>query len=47
MVPVENTRGDVVGALRQEGYTVEFREFEGGHEIPTDIATAAFDWFLG
>jgi phospholipase/carboxylesterase len=34
----------VVRQLREEGYDVTFREFEGGHEVPDAIAREAFAW---
>ncbi len=30
--------------LREEGYDVTYREFEGGHEVPDAIAREAFAW---
>lgn len=33
--------------LRDDGYEVAFTEFDGGHEIPPAIASAALDWSLG
>jgi predicted esterase len=36
-----------VSELRRAGYRVRYREFEGGHEVPPDIADEALRWFLG
>jgi predicted esterase len=34
----------IVRQLRAEGYDVTYREFEGGHWVPDDIAREAFAW---
>lgn len=36
----------MVRALREAGYDVTYREFIGGHEVPGEISTAAFDWLV-
>jgi phospholipase/carboxylesterase len=36
-----------VPELRQTGYQVRYREFEGGHTIPAAIARDAVTWFAG
>jgi predicted esterase len=33
--------------LRERGYDVTFREFDGGHEVPEDIARDAIRWMAG
>jgi len=33
-----------VRQLREEGYDVTYREFDGGHEVPDEIAREAFVW---
>ncbi len=40
------TRDQIVPALRDSGYEVTFREFDGGHGVPAEVGTAALDWFL-
>jgi len=47
ILPFSRTRDDIVPQLRDAGYTVDFREFDGGHTVPADISEAALDWFLG
>ena len=34
VIPVQNTSGFIVPWLRQEGYAVDYREFDGPHAIP-------------
>jgi hypothetical protein len=34
----------IVPALRQEGYSVRFDEFDGGHGVPAAIKLAATGW---
>jgi len=34
----------IVRQLRDEGYDVTYREFDGGHEVPDTIASEAFAW---
>lgn len=46
VLPIDNASRPIVAALRADGYTVDFREFDGGHEVPPDIAAAAVDWLL-
>lgn len=43
----EHTRDTIVPTLRESGYDVTFHEFEGGHEVPSEVSEAALDWFLG
>jgi predicted esterase len=45
VIPISVSRDGVVPELRDAGYSVTFREFAGGHAIPTDVANEAFTWF--
>jgi predicted esterase len=36
----------IVPELRNAGYDVTYREFDGGHEVPAEISEEALDWFL-
>jgi len=36
-----------VPGLKRRGYDVTFREFEGGHQVPPDIARDAMRWVAG
>src|SRR4051812_44431128 len=35
----------LVPALERGGYEVRYREFEGAHSVPSDVAREALDWF--
>jgi predicted esterase len=43
MLPVTGAR-NLVAYLRKAGYPVEYREFPGGHEVPSTISDAAMTW---
>ena len=47
ILPVTVTRLAIVPLLRQEGYAVTYREFDGGHEVPPAVARAAMAWLAG
>jgi len=34
VLPIDRTSRAIVPLLRNAGYTVEFREFTGGHAVP-------------
>lgn len=36
----------IVPRLEEDGYSVTYREFPGGHVVPTEIAAAAVEWLL-
>ena len=44
ILPIDLSSRRIVPQLLRAGYAVEYREFEGGHEIPDDIALAALVW---
>jgi predicted esterase len=44
---VSLSRDQIVPALREAGYDVTYREFDGYHEVPAEITEEALDWFLG
>jgi phospholipase/carboxylesterase len=46
ILPFELAGARVVGQLRNEGFSVEFREFEGGHTVPVDGAGDAVRFML-
>lgn len=43
---IDYTSRRVVPALEDAGYDVLYREFNGGHTVPPDIAREAAAWFL-
>ncbi len=44
---IGKTSRRIVARLKQEGYEVRFREFEGGHAVPPVGAREAVDWIFG
>jgi phospholipase/carboxylesterase len=36
----------LVRRLRERGYGVEYREFDGAHGVPPEVASEAARWFL-
>ena len=45
VLPIERCSRRLVPQLRRVGYQVEYREFEGGHTVPPEIARGAVEWF--
>ena len=46
ILPFENTNGQMLPLLKRAGYDVTFREFDGPHTVPPEIARGAMEWFL-
>ncbi|HET7093965.1 MAG TPA: hypothetical protein VFI22_10815, partial [Thermomicrobiales bacterium] len=46
VLPIDRCSRRIAPQLRAEGYEVEYVEFDGGHEVPTDIARRALAWLL-
>lgn len=46
VLPIDVTSRRVVPRLRDLGYRVSYREFDGGHSVPAEIAAAGISWFL-
>lgn len=46
ILPVTASRDEIVPRLRDAGYDVAYKQFEGGHEIPGEIRIQSFNWFL-
>lgn len=44
VLPIDRCSRVIVPRLEKRGYDVTFREFDGGHEIPSDIARQAMAW---
>ena len=46
VLPIDSCSRRLVPKLRQGGYDVDYREFDGGHEVPSEMVTAAVARFL-
>jgi phospholipase/carboxylesterase len=44
VLPIASTSRIFVSSLRKNGYTVEFREFSGGHHLSRQVADQAMSW---
>ena len=44
VLPIERCSRVLVPELRRAGYDVRYREFDGPHTVPPDIAREAVDW---
>jgi phospholipase/carboxylesterase len=47
VLPVESGGRRIAKELREAGYDVDYREFDGGHIVPPDLVAAATKRFLG
>ncbi len=47
VLPIATCSRRLVPALRRRGYSVSYREFDGGHEVPPAVAGHAMSWLLG
>ncbi len=43
VLPIDFTGREVVRALNADGYSVDYHEFDGGHEPRYDMVDAAFE----
>jgi predicted esterase len=43
-LPIDLTSRRMVPRLRDAGYHVTYREFDGVHAVPTPIAREALEW---
>ncbi len=46
ILPIESCSRRLVPELKRAGYRVKYREFEGPHTLPREVAEEAFRWFL-
>lgn len=46
VLPVDACSRSIVPQLREAGYSVTYSEFDGGHEIPPNVAQLAATWFV-
>lgn len=47
VLPIDECSRRIVPKLRADGYQVNYREFEGKHTLPPEIASEAMRWFMG
>jgi phospholipase/carboxylesterase len=47
VLPIDSCSRRIVPRVKGEGYKVLYREFEGPHAVPPEIAAEAVAWFLG
>ncbi len=45
-LPIDATSGRRVTRLERDGYEVRYRKFDGGHEVPAEIAHEAVYWLV-
>jgi predicted esterase len=43
VLPIDRTSRRIVPVLRDDGYEVDYREFDGGHVVPPEVAREAAD----
>lgn len=46
VLPIEACSRKIVPMVKSAGYRVRYREFDGPHTVPAEIAGEAIDWFL-
>jgi predicted esterase len=44
VLPIAPCGRAIVSELLRDGYSVEYQEFSGGHEVPDAISTSAMNW---
>jgi phospholipase/carboxylesterase len=47
ILPADDTSRKFVPDLESAGYAIRYREFNGGHTVPPEIAREAFKWLAG
>jgi predicted esterase len=47
ILPIDSTSRRIVPELEHGGYAVKYREFDGPHAVPPEIAREALTWFVG
>jgi phospholipase/carboxylesterase len=46
ILPIDQSSRRIVPGLKRLGYRVTYREFEGKHTLPPDVASEAMRWFM-
>jgi predicted esterase len=44
ILPIERCSGTIVPALQKRGYDVTFKQFAGGHTVPSEVAREGMQW---
>jgi phospholipase/carboxylesterase len=47
ILPIASTSRRIVPALKRAGYDVRYREFNGPHTVPSQVAHEALEWIAG
>jgi phospholipase/carboxylesterase len=47
ILPIDTCSRRIVPELEAAGYLVRYREFDGPHTVPPELARAAFEWIVG
>jgi phospholipase/carboxylesterase len=47
ILPIDTCSRRLVPELKQQGYKVTYREFEGPHAVPREVYDEALHWFMG
>jgi phospholipase/carboxylesterase len=47
VLPIDSCSRSFVPSMREAGYDVNFREFDGGHTVPPPVSDEAVRWWLG
>jgi phospholipase/carboxylesterase len=45
VLPIDSCSRKIVPQLKRAGYEVRYREFDGPHAVPPEVAREALDWF--
>jgi phospholipase/carboxylesterase len=46
ILPIDECSRRIVPELQSEGYRVTYREFDGPHTLPPEVASEAMRWFM-
>jgi phospholipase/carboxylesterase len=47
ILPIDRCGRRISTQLKQDGYDVEFVEFDGGHAVRPELVERAMQWFMG
>lgn len=45
-MPIDRTGRKFAAELKQDGYDLTYREYDGGHGAPIEVVRESFDWFV-